>query len=115
MDDPERESARLLFEEMDMMDSPTSRIRRQNGSTRCRSSYGSEKNMIGGGLYLPLHIQILKIRDEDSHVGEDICPGSILSVADDRASTLVFMSRPILPSSPLSGRPANNNNHKFVD
>ncbi|XP_059670317.1 uncharacterized protein LOC132315896 [Cornus florida] len=56
-----------------------------------------------------VHNQILKIREEDSHIGEEI--GELLSAKDKLpahsvASSLDLMlfSRPMLPSSPLSGK-----------
>ncbi|XP_030468545.2 uncharacterized protein LOC115687202 [Syzygium oleosum] len=62
-----------------------------------------------------LHSQVLRIREEDLHLGEDI--GECLSAKDkvvgssssavvaaaSRADIVVF-SRPILPCSPLSGK-----------
>ncbi|KAG8634297.1 uncharacterized protein LOC110607994 [Manihot esculenta] len=65
-----------------------------------------------------VHSQVLRIREEDSHIGEDIAEG--LSTKDKVinagfgqntqlrrvASTVdvVFFSKPILPCSPLSGK-----------
>ncbi|KAL5582320.1 hypothetical protein UlMin_014762 [Ulmus minor] len=54
-----------------------------------------------------VHSQILRIREEDSHLGEDI--SERLDAKENRvASSLdVFLfSRPILPCSPLSGKTA---------
>lgn len=45
-----------------------------------------------------VHSQILRIREEDSHMGEDLgegCPHIV---------DVVIFSKPILPASPLSGR-----------
>ncbi|KAF7130632.1 hypothetical protein RHSIM_Rhsim10G0040300 [Rhododendron simsii] len=45
-----------------------------------------------------VHSQILRIREEDSHIGEDLgegCPHMV---------DVVIFSKPILPASPLSGR-----------
>lgn len=65
------------------------------------TSYSKEKNMAGMSR---VHSQILRIRYEDSHVGEDISEALSLFAKDHRhfASLLVF-SKPILPSSPLGG------------
>ncbi|KAK9272897.1 hypothetical protein L1049_003276 [Liquidambar formosana] len=57
-----------------------------------------------------VHSQVARIREEDSHLGEDIGEG--LSAKDKIASghhvaspmDFVLFSRPILPSSPLSGK-----------
>ncbi|XAR51751.1 hypothetical protein NMG60_11006471 [Bertholletia excelsa] len=61
-----------------------------------------------------VHSQILRIREEDSHLGED-CLDS-LSTKDKFAGyhhrlysshvDVMLFSRPILPASPLSGKPA---------
>ncbi|KAH7532633.1 uncharacterized protein LOC132803407 [Ziziphus jujuba] len=57
-----------------------------------------------------VHSQILKIREEDSHLGEDIY-GSLSAndqVANGVISPLdvVIFARPILPCSPLGGKTA---------
>lgn len=61
-----------------------------------------------------VHSQVLRIREEDSHLGEDIGEG--LSAKDNknaggfiqrvevRRVDVVLLSRPILPCSPLSGK-----------
>lgn len=60
-----------------------------------------------------LHSQVLRIREEDLHLGEDIGEG--LSAKDKVSGhhhhhhvgsrmDVVLLSRPILPSSPLSGK-----------
>lgn len=58
-----------------------------------------------------VHSQVLRIREEDLHLGEDIGEG--LSAKDKVSSPhhhvssqmdVVLLSRPILPSSPLSGK-----------
>lgn len=53
-----------------------------------------------------VHSQILRIREEDSHLGEDI--GGSLSANDKVAKPLgvVIFARPILPCSPLGGKTA---------
>lgn len=65
------------------------------------TSFSKEKNMAGMSS---VHSQILRIRYEDSHVGEDTSEVLSLFAKDHRhlASLLVF-SKPILPSSPLGG------------
>ncbi|KAF8012977.1 hypothetical protein BT93_I0980 [Corymbia citriodora subsp. variegata] len=59
-----------------------------------------------------LHSQVLRVREEDLHLGEDIgerlsakdkVVSSSAAVAASRADIVVF-SRPILPCSPLSGK-----------
>ncbi|KAI8533919.1 hypothetical protein RHMOL_Rhmol10G0048000 [Rhododendron molle] len=45
-----------------------------------------------------VHSQILRIREEDSHIGEDLGEGC------PRTVDVVIFSKPILPASPLSGR-----------
>uniref|UniRef100_A0A5B7BJ16 Uncharacterized protein n=1 Tax=Davidia involucrata TaxID=16924 RepID=A0A5B7BJ16_DAVIN len=56
-----------------------------------------------------VHSQILRIREEDSHLGEDIGEG--LSAKDKLADhhvaphmDVMLVSRPILPASPLGGK-----------
>ncbi|KAJ4960170.1 hypothetical protein NE237_020080 [Protea cynaroides] len=58
-----------------------------------------------------VHHQILKIREEDSHLGQEIREGlstkeklAVLQLTSQMDSFI--LSRPILPSSPLSGRTA---------
>nr|GMC67309.1 uncharacterized protein LOC110607994 [Ipomoea batatas] len=54
------------------------------------------KNNIDDVVYI--HSQILRIRAEDSHIGEDTA--EIFSLKDKVVSA-VFLIRPILPASPL--------------
>lgn len=66
-----------------------------------------------------VHNQVLRIREEDSHLGEDIGEG--LSAKDKLASAsahhvasqmdVVLFSRPILPSSPLGSKTAIKASH----
>lgn len=60
-----------------------------------------------------VHHQVLKIREEESHLGEDIGEG--LSAKDKVSSAFLhlrsqmdalFYSRPLLPSSPLGNKSA---------
>lgn len=59
-----------------------------------------------------LHSQVLRIREEDLHLGEDIGEGlsakdkvsSGVTVATASRADVVLFSRPILPCSPLSGK-----------
>ncbi|PON67329.1 hypothetical protein TorRG33x02_265020 [Trema orientale] len=60
-----------------------------------------------------VHSQILRIREEDSHLGEDFGERETFSANitnnnnnNNRVSSLdvVFFSRPILPCSPLGGK-----------
>lgn len=46
-----------------------------------------------------VHSQILRIREEDSHIGEDFVGEGCPQVVD-----VVIFSKPILPASPLSGK-----------
>ncbi|PON42693.1 hypothetical protein PanWU01x14_280060 [Parasponia andersonii] len=65
-----------------------------------------------GRLRRLVHSQILRIREEDSHLGEDFGERETFSANiinnnnNNRVSSLdvVFFSRPILPCSPLGGK-----------
>lgn len=58
-----------------------------------------------------VHSQILRIREEDSHLGDDF--GESLIVANGVISPLdvVIFARPILPCSPLGGKTAVKASH----
>ncbi|CAI9109678.1 OLC1v1009543C1 [Oldenlandia corymbosa var. corymbosa] len=119
-------------EEMDSRTYSTSPVagRRSNCCHhRWRNCYGTEKSKIGGGLYLPMHNQILRIRDEDSHLGEDMIY-QVLNLFDAAnefnfnhkglSTKVVVMSmsssKPILPASPLGGGTGRTiANNKFAD
>ncbi|OIT05857.1 hypothetical protein A4A49_06269 [Nicotiana attenuata] len=54
-----------------------------------------------------IHSQIMRIRAEDLQLGEDIAKKLRQRVVDqDVASSVMLLSRPMLPASPLSGKTA---------
>ncbi|OIT22597.1 hypothetical protein A4A49_56222 [Nicotiana attenuata] len=54
-----------------------------------------------------IHSQIMQIREEDLQLGEDIAKKLRQRVVDqDVASSVMLLSRPMLPASPLSGKTA---------
>lgn len=62
-------------------------------------------------LSVRVHSQILKIREEDSHLGEDVVGEYCLISARDNVAghgdvAVVLFSRPTLPASPLGGKAA---------
>ncbi|KAK8644313.1 hypothetical protein V6N13_123623 [Hibiscus sabdariffa] len=83
---------------------------------------------------LVLHSQVLRIREEDSFLGEDLVAadknqvdfggdavgdGGVGGVLGDnntgrRRVDVVLVSKPILPSSPLSGKNGVENGHAFA-
>lgn len=67
------------------------------------STQSKEKNTGGIGMS-SVHSQILRIRYEDSHVGEDISEVLSLFAKEDQLDSLMVFSKPILPSSPLGGK-----------
>lgn len=110
----DRESSSTGGSSSDEMESPKSvlviKVRRRLSSC----SYSKEKKMAGMSRE---HSQILRIRYEDSHVGEDISEAlSLFAKKDHRhfASLLVF-SKPNLPSSPLGGTGTRNTIIKTSD
>nr|DAD26676.1 TPA_asm: hypothetical protein HUJ06_028144 [Nelumbo nucifera] len=54
-----------------------------------------------------IHHQVLKIREEDSHFGEDIAKGLKEKLAIQNLTSQMdrfMIARPTLPCSPLSGK-----------
>ncbi|KAM3253098.1 hypothetical protein CQW23_05551 [Capsicum baccatum] len=52
-----------------------------------------------------MHSQIMRIREEDSQLGEDIAKKLWERVVVDQdVASVLMLSRPILPASPLSGK-----------
>lgn len=93
--DTDQESVGSSSEEMDSPRSVVPKLRRNNVN--------------GVGLYQ--HSQILRIRDEDAHIGEDFNIAELLNnlcVANKQevASPVMVLSRPLLRASPLSGKDA---------
>lgn len=92
----DQESTGSSSEEMDSPRSVAKVVRRWSSK---------EKKNRGLGI-CSLHSQILRIRDEDSLIGEDVCEILNLFGKDDnqQISSVVLISKQILPSSPLSGK-----------
>ncbi|CAN4079367.1 unnamed protein product [Withania somnifera] len=53
-----------------------------------------------------IHNQIMRIREEDSQLGEDIAKKLRERIVDQDVASVFIMSRPMLPASPLSGKTA---------
>lgn len=53
-----------------------------------------------------IHTQIMRIRAEDSQLGEDIAKKLRQKVVDQDVASVLMLSRPMLPASPLSGKTA---------
>ncbi|KAL3525943.1 hypothetical protein ACH5RR_014315 [Cinchona calisaya] len=69
---------------------------------------GTTGKKIGEGL-MYLHRQILRVRDEDSHIGEDINIADVFNLCGANKqglACLMLFSRPVLPASPLAGKTA---------
>lgn len=66
--------------------------------------WSTQSKNTGGIGMSSVHSQILRIRYEDSHVGEDISEVLSLFAKEDQLASLMVFSKPILPSSPLGGK-----------
>ncbi|CAN4082585.1 unnamed protein product [Withania somnifera] len=53
-----------------------------------------------------IHSQIMRIREEDSQLGEDIAKKFRQRIFDQDVASVLILSRPMLPASPLSGKTA---------
>ncbi|TMW98472.1 hypothetical protein EJD97_003996 [Solanum chilense] len=51
-----------------------------------------------------IHSQIMRIRAEDSQLGEDIAKKLRERVVDQDVASVFMLSRPMLPASPLGGK-----------
>ncbi|OVA09044.1 hypothetical protein BVC80_9097g115 [Macleaya cordata] len=79
--------------------------------------FESPKSVDEHGNFRFVHHQVRRIREEDSHLGEDIGEG--LNTKENKLAVIqlssnvgaLIWSRPILPSSPLSGKTAIKSFH----
>ncbi|GMI99224.1 hypothetical protein like AT5G15190 [Hibiscus trionum] len=60
---------------------------------------------------LVLHTQVLRIREEDSHLGDAVGGDFSENITGRRRINVVLVSKPILPSSPLSGKNSVKKGH----
>ncbi|WMV17436.1 hypothetical protein MTR67_010821 [Solanum verrucosum] len=51
-----------------------------------------------------IHSQIMRIRAEDSQLGEDIAKKLRQRVVDQDVASVFMLSKPMLPASPLGGK-----------
>ncbi|KAK4367536.1 hypothetical protein RND71_011328 [Anisodus tanguticus] len=58
-----------------------------------------------------IHSQVMRIRAEDSQLGEDIAKKLRERVVDQDVASVLMLSRPMLPASPLSGKTAIKSAH----
>ncbi|KAK4346591.1 hypothetical protein RND71_032930 [Anisodus tanguticus] len=58
-----------------------------------------------------IHGQVMRIRAEDSQLGEDIARKLRERVVDQYVASVLMLSRPMLPASPLSGKTAIKSAH----
>ncbi|KAL3526508.1 hypothetical protein ACH5RR_011164 [Cinchona calisaya] len=80
---------------------------RNNINNRWSSNYTRNQSGVAVGKFYYLHSQILRIRDEDSHIGEDF-NAQVLNffVANKQElASLMLLSGQFLPASPLGEKP----------
>lgn len=53
-----------------------------------------------------IHSQIMRIRAEDSQLGEDVAKKLRERVVDQDVASVFMLSKPMLPASPLGGKTA---------
>lgn len=51
-----------------------------------------------------LHSQVLRVMEEDLHLGEDVVVNGVKSIGSHADPQMAILPRPTLPCSPLSGR-----------